>query len=104
MLNRLANWSLGADGNGATATLNVTPGLPGAKGVCLISGDPTWNGSIKLEGSDDGGTTWVDVVAALTTTQARQLRVNEIALKGAMRAVVASYSAGTVTVAILGSS
>lgn len=79
-----------------------TPLLPGFEAIAAVNLDgATGTPTVKIEGSDDGGTTWTEL---LTITDLNALKLAKITLHADMRLNVSVVgSAGKVSAYLLGS-
>lgn len=91
--------ALGAAGAAAAQTMNETPFLPGRGCVACIEVSANFNGTIAVEGSDDG-TTYTALASVAGTNQPNKKA--RVAVKKYMRANMTAWTAGTANAYVLG--
>lgn len=95
---------LAASGAQTAQTMNTTPFLDDHAVVAMAAISTDFDGTIKIQGSDDGGTTYTDLVTVTGDgTNTIPTTFTEIELKATMRANMSAYTAGSATVQLLAS-
>lgn len=79
--------------------MNTSPFIAGRSVAAVITVSPDFNGTIKLQSSDDN-TTFADV-ASVAGSNKESLTV-EVELKEYMRANVTAFTAGTASIQLIG--
>ena len=95
--------ALAATGAQTAQTMDTTPFIDDVSVVAVISGSQDFVGTIKIEGSDDGGTTYSDILSVTGAADFANAQFTEIQLKATMRANMTAFTAGTATVQLLAS-